>query len=399
MAVLNQDPSAPPASPEATPEGPPEDSVASMLESGVLTKEALESKEKPAESPEDTVVDEEAPAETLTPESIMQDTLVKPAEDAPDDLLDDSEVTKVISGKKAQEAFKKERAHNKRLREQVAELSSQAQKVAAAEQDLEQFSELKSKTEQYETQIKELENQIGQLDLSRSPTFQAQYDSKIQAAAGKMVQLLVAEQLSPEEASSAVHEILGATGVHAREEIITDTAPAIAATLAAHANTIEELSQTRATALSEWKASAAALEESVAKERLAEMSGRIGDVVSSTVDKVVELGNPYYKTTDNDEWNAQVNHRVNALKGLLLEGDYSKLALYVAEGLVADDLRSRHLSLMQKSKGLEDELKKVIKSGPSFAGSSPQVSAGAPASSVKLGNGPLEDEIANLLNS
>jgi len=374
---------------------PAEDTVESMLESGVLT---LKKDDTPDEDP---VVEPEKPEpepvkEAISPEDLMDDALSKP-DAQPDDLLDDAEVSKVISGKKAQNAFKKERAYNKELRQKVAQLEEAVQKSAAAEQDLEELTELKAKTEGYETQIKSLEDQIGQVDLSRSPQFRQQYDDKINSAAGKMVQLLVAEQLSSEDASAAVREILSAPNLHVREEIIEDTAPGIRGALSAHAISIDEIQQARGTALTEWKASAAALEESASKERLAEMSGHIGEVVSEAVDKVVELGNPYYKQTTNDEWNQQVGHRVDALKGLLLEGDYGKLALYVAEGLVADDLRSRHLLLMQKAKDLESQLSDVVKSGPSFQGTTPQGGNAPAQQEITLGNGTLEDEIANLL--
>ena len=381
--------------------GPVESTIESMLDQETTTvEEPTAAPDKPVD-PEPVVepVAEEAEITALSPEDMMDATPVKEAE-LPEDLLAEEEIEETLEGKQ-RVAFIKERKYNKELKQEVAQLKTELQKYSGMEQDQESLVEARETIEVHEAKIEELTNQIGQLDLSRSPDFKAQYDDKVRANQVKMGELLQAEHFSAEDATRAVRAILSARDLHQREEVIEDTAPSIRGALSALAMGIDDVSSAREAALVDWQASAAAMEETVARERLAEMSGQITKVVESAVEQVVELGNPYYKTTADAEWNKTVEHRNKALKGVLAKGDYKELALYVAEGLVASDLRERHLTLLRERNTLRKELAQVIKAGPTYRG--PTGAGGAPPKpqtpEIKFGNGSMEEDVIATLEN
>jgi len=306
------------------------------------------------------------PAKKEEPEGLRpEDLKTQKKLDLPDDLVPDDKVDALFQGKdKEKNAFLKERGFNKTLRTENQQLKEKLQQTEAAAQDSARAKELETQLEQERQKAKQLEDELGKIDLTRSPAFRSQYDDKINQVGGKMVQTLIAEGVDQNEAVNFVRQVISETKPAARERLIRDMAPGLEGTLSGLAIQIDEVTQTRAAALEKWRETQAALSEVETRQRVAEITGKVDEVTGAAVDEVLKLGNPYFMKTGDTDWNTEVDNRVSQVKGVLLTGDFGKIAPLVAEGLTAADLRHRFAVLLKQKRELESELDSVLKGSP-----------------------------------
>jgi hypothetical protein len=305
-----------------------------------------------------------APEDLAASSSLASDSL-------PADLIKEEDADAIFKKDvKAKDAFLKERAYNKTLREQLREAQSAllvAQDNSYTPEEIEQYQ---SELESYKQRVQELEDDLGKIDLTRNPTFRQQYDDKINQIGNKLVEVLTGEGLDQEEATTFARQLIQEQKPSVREQLINDVAPGLRGTLAALGLQAEDVLRSRELALQSWKESAAAMEETENRRRVAELSGKVNDYVASAVEEARKLGNPYYMQTNDPEWNQQVFARQDALKGILISGDLGQMASLVAEGLTAADLRTRYSALLKAKRDLEAELEAVVKGSPRFSGRS-----------------------------
>jgi hypothetical protein len=353
-----------------------------------------------------------APAPTAAPkadapkaDAPKPETQAKPAPLAPTDFADtpvavdepdvikDDEVEQVFRGDEKQKAaFIKERASKKALKEQIKEMQAKLSQAQVDETAKAEADRLRAEYEQSQARIKALEDDLGRLDLTRSPEFRKQYDDRLNQLGGKMVEVLSQEGVAADEANKFVREVMAERRPSARERLIDDMAPGLKGTLLTYATQLDEVVDSRAAAIEKWKETASALEEVQTRQRVSELTGKVDEVAAAAVSEAKNLGNPYFMEIEgNSDWNLQVANRINQVKGLLLTGDFAKLAPLVAEGITAADLRSRYATLNQKLKAAEAELQDVLKGSPRLGGQ-PQA-PGAPREPLKFGAAPLEESI------
>jgi hypothetical protein len=346
--------------------------------------------EKPAPKAEESKPGELKPEDVLDASTLASDKL-------PEDLIREEDADKVFKGDaKAKGAFLKERAYNKTLREQLKDaqsalMAAKADAVAATEAE-----KFKTEVEEYKKKVETLESDIGKLDLTRSPTFRQQYDDRINQIGGKMVEVLAKEGVDQNEAVQFVRQLISEQKPSVRERLIDDMAPGLKGTLSALGIQVDEVVQNRAVALENWKSTAAALEELDTRKRVADMTGKVSEYVSAAVEEAKKLGNPYYVETKDEAWNQEVAQRQDALKGVLLSGDMSKIASFVAEGLTAADLRVRYAKLLKQKRETDSELDAVLKGSPRFSGRPQTPTSGlAEPKRSEVHAVPLEDAITN----
>lgn len=364
-----------------------------MPDEAPAEKEEKEEEAKPAASPEEK-------KEGLSPEDVA-DASALAGDDMPDDLLKEEDTDKVFKKDiKAKDAFLKERAYNKSLREQLKQAQSELMAAKSDSVDPAEVSKFKEEIESYKEKVEKLEADIGQLDLTKSPAFREQYDDKINQIGTKMAKLLTQEGLDQAEAVQFVRQVIAEQRPSAREQLINDMAPGLSGTLAALGLQADEVVQARAAALENWKETSAALEETNIRKQTAQLSEKVEEYTQSALEEAKKLGNPYYMDGKTEEWNAQVQKRKEALKGILLSGDMGKVASLVAEGLTAADLRGRYAKLLKDKREVDAELASVLKGSPNLSGrpSTKGVDSNPPPTGNREKEShavPLEDAITN----
>lgn len=390
MDLLNQDSNAPapkslrtPKAPEPEPEQEPAD-------------EPVVPAAKPAAKIPAKAVQEEV--DPVSAEALAAATPKR--EDAmPEGLLKDEDVNK-FGDKKQREAFIKERAAHKEARVRLQELTQRVQELQSKAADGEQVAALRQQIEAKDAELKKVSDEITKMDLTRSPEFKKRYDDRLNQLGGKAVQALVAEDVSQEEAVALIRQLVSEKRPSMRERAIDNVAPSLKGTVLAYMQQYDDVVQERTLALSKAKETAAAIDEAESRGRLAALSGRVDQVTDAAIEQAKTLGSPYYReVAGNDEWNAGVSSRRQALKGIMLGMDMTQIAPLVAEGLTAPDLRNRYGALLKQFKALEAEHTKVIGAAPRIGRSAPsQLSVQPQKSRVTLGTGDIADEAARLLD-
>jgi hypothetical protein len=334
------------------------------------------------------------PAKKEEPEGLRpEDLKTQKKSELPDDLVPDDKVDALFQGKdKEKNAFLKERGFNKTLRTEVQQLREKLTQVEAAAQDSARAKELETQLEQERQKARQLEDELGKIDLTRSPAFRSQYDDKINQVGGKMVQTLISEGVDQNEAVQFVRQVIAETKPAARERLIRDMAPGLEGTLSGLALQIDEVTQTRAAALEKWRETQAALSEVETRQRVAEITGKVDEVTGAAVSEVLKLGNPYFMKTDDADWNKEVEQRVAQVKGVLLTGDFAKIAPLVAEGLTAADLRMRYSALLKQKREVDAELDAVLKGAPRLGTRAAPASFENPADSQAIKEGQSFEE-------
>ncbi len=358
--------------------------------------------EKPSEKPPETKPKVElSSVDELSPEALAK--AMKPDESKlPDELIKDNEIEK-FPDKKQRDAFAAERAAHKQARQRLQELTEKVNELSSKAQDAEAVQELRQQIEAKDAELKKVSDEMAKIDLTRSPEFKKQYDDRMNQIGQKAVQVMVSEGLDQNEALQLVRQLVAETKPSAREALLDETMPSLKGTVLAYLNQFDEVSEARALALEKAKETAAAIDESETRGRLAALAGRVDETTDKAVKDAVALGSPFYKKMDGDdyaEWNSAVDNRINTLKGVLLKPDLDQLAPLVAEGLTAPDLRQRYSGLLNQYKALEAEYKEVVGQTPNL-GRNPTAQAEAPPQKreLNIGSGDIQDEVSRMLDS
>lgn len=343
-------------------------------------------------APKPDVLSDLVSAEALAAQAVRKE------DQFPSDLLKDDEISK-LPERKQREAFIKERAAHKEARTKMQELTQRIAELQAKADDGEQLLPLRKQLEEKDSELKRLSDEMARIDLSRSPEFKKRYDDRLNSLGGKMVQALVSEGVQPEEATELIKSLVGEQKLSVRESTLDSSAPSLKGTLLAFLSQFDEVAQERTLALEKSRETAAAIDEAERRGRLSAMAGKIDQVSDKAVQEAQARGSPYYKEVEgNDEWNAQVARRKQALKGLLLSMDPEKIAPFVAEGLTAADLLSRYGTLLKRQRELEQELADVIGQAPKLGQRMPGHVAAAPApAAIDFGSGDIADAVTRML--
>lgn len=388
MDLLNQDSNAPAPKSLRTPKAPEPEQEPADEPVVPAAKPAAKIPAKAVQEEVDPVSAEALAAATPKREDAM-----------PEGLLKDEDVNK-FGDKKQREAFIKERAAHKEARVRLQELTQRVQELQSKAADGEQVAALRQQIEAKDAELKKVSDEITKMDLTRSPEFKKRYDDRLNQLGGKAVQALVAEGVSQEEAVALIRQLVPEKRPSMRERAIGNVAPSLKGTVLAYMQQYDDVVQERTLALSKAKETAAAIDEAESRGRLAALSGRVDQVTDAAIEQAKTLGSPYYReVAGNDEWNAGVSSRRQALKGIMLGMDMTQIAPLVAEGLTAPDLRNRYGTLLKQYKALEAEHTKVIGAAPRIGRNQPsQLSVQPTKAKVSLGTGDIADEAARLLD-
>jgi hypothetical protein len=213
-----------------------------------------------------------------------------------------------------------------------------------------------------ERQIEELENELGRLDLSRSPEFNRQYGQPIQEIDNLSTTILRRAGMEESDATRLINQIASEPDLRQREIIIEDVdnlqlPPSLMGSLIQNSVRRDELVQVREKALQDWKSSRAAVEERAVQERQARDAKEVRALLSTAINSVRAENNPFYKRTEADSsWNEVVDHFESAVTGVLQRNDKNEIAKLVAHGLTFPRLLSRYSTERSRRQALERDM-------------------------------------------
>lgn len=304
-----------------------------------------------------TTIPTTAPAPATDPDDMPDDILsaVKaakaPVPTTPPPATEDGELTPVPTegvppaAKPIIERYAYEAREERRRRKEMEVKMAEA---APATEDAKKMQE----------RVQQLENELGRLDLERSPAFQDQYGRPIQLVEAKATSVLVRAGVGEDVAKKVLEQVFSKTDIRQQERVFDDldveVSPAIVGAVLQLAVERDEASQARAKALGDWKASRASVEERANREKQARDVKDAQGLLSTALEEVRSGGNPFFTRSDaNSEWNVGVvTHFEEATLGVLQRNDPKEIATLVAHGLTFPRLltqfakeRERRLSM------------------------------------------------------
>lgn len=276
---------------------------------------------------------------------------VVPAATVNNEAAEQAEIAKFDPKSKA--AIIKERAANKQLREEIEALRN---KPASSTSD-EELAQLRQKVTEYETKYSDLEQRIGEVSLAESPAFKDAFDNKITALYQRGMKILMQDGLAQEDAHKIIQAAATIARPSEREALFSNEASGVAVTLATLFNSVDELKENRQVALTNWKATKVAQEESSSQNMTFASRTRIKQDVAEAVQVLRSEKNGFYmESPANQEWNQGVQQRVSLLEGVLQRSDPKQIVRLVADGLTAPEFRKLYTALSAKYNTLKAEV-------------------------------------------
>ena len=277
---------------------------------------------------------------------------------------DDYEPPEVKGDTKAAHAWKSVKQERKQLRDKVKELEAALEAKPKPE---EQRSPEEAET--LRKQVETLEQKLGEYDLASTSSFKQQYEQPLMQVVKRGANILVRSGKSAEEASSVMTKITDPTlTLDQIQDIIADEPIAVQGALMTAVSEFGELAERRAEALQHWNETKAALKDQETRETEVKLAQDVDQATQTALQKVLEEGNWMYAAGDNPEWNAQVQERVTAAKGILRTGSREELVKYVLEGIAARPLRQMFEETYQLAESRKAELDKVVGRQPGYRG-------------------------------
>jgi len=310
--------------------------------------------------------------------AVPTDVLPKPAAPAPA-VVDDSEdpMPEEVErgGAKAKNAWTKTKAEKRELRNKVKELETQL----AARGEPQKPPEMQ-KLLDMQTQIAQYEQQLGELDLTRTKGFKARFDIPLERVDARIGAMLQRSGLQPADVK-ALSERLVATSVDEAQGLVSDLPVAVQGAVYTALMEREQLVSDRGEALKNWRDTRAAIEQTAAVDEDIQLARNIDKDTSAAVQKAVEAGNWMYNSTGGKvkEWDEAVQARTQAVRGILRSAPQEDLVRWVVEGVTAPPLRALYLKEKARADGLAAELAQRQNLRPGVRGGAPAaVSTPAP---------------------
>lgn len=137
-------------------------------------------------------------------------------------------------------------------------------------------------------QIRKLQDEIGRMDLARSPEFQEKYDAPIRTATDEVTQLLLANGMQQNEAVELAREII-TSDPQTIPERITNLPTYVQGQIMVKATAADKLWGARTQALEEWKQSAEGLAAVAARGSAVIDAQRVSQLADSAISLIKGL--------------------------------------------------------------------------------------------------------------
>jgi len=351
--------------------------------------------EEPAAEPEKEPA-EEAEAPFVPPQALGKEE-PKPEEDD-----DDYTPPEAQGDTKAAHAWKSVKQERKQLKAENAEL---AEKISALEAKLSEAPPQEDTSKSTEElvalreQVATLEGKLGEYDLSSTSSFKQKFDQPIMQVVKRGASILTRTGVEAADAQKLMAQITDPSKtMDDIQDVIADYPMAVQGALMNVVGEFGELAERRSEALAHWKETKAAMKDHESRETEVKIFQDVEKNTQAALDSLLKEGNWMYAPGDNEDWNKQVNERVQTAKGVLRSASREDLVKYVLEGVAARPLRQMFESTYKLAEERKAELDKLVGAQPGFRGS-PDAGKPKDPASAKKGTPQQPGDVINSLFS
>ena len=326
----------------------------------------------------------------LAPPAAQAATKQAAASTPSDELTPPPEVA--AAGKKGVDAWTAAKREAKEVKRQMDALNQELTelKAKAGQTSTTEVEGMKTKMQELEAKLKDaesgraaLENQVGQLDLSKTKAFKDKFDVPLNTKFKQGVQDLSKAGIDAKTAQDLMTRLIDPSRTDEQiQDMLQDLPPLIQGSVYHRVTEMIQGQKQRAAALKDWKATQAAMSEQTQRERETAQSKAMEQSLDTAMDKLREEGSWLFMKSDtNDNWNTQLSERIDAVRGVLQSGDAPTLAKYVADGLAARTYRTLYEAKSKEVNKLVRELEISRGAQPSLGG---EGSLAQPVDSTKV---------------
>jgi hypothetical protein len=259
-------------------------------------------------------------------------------------------------------------------------------------------------------QVADYETQIGQIEITRSKSFQERYDSPVLRARAKAARDLSTLTEQPVEETMKIVQQLEQVGSMAEaKQMLSGEAPEVRAAALLALTEIREAMDTRSKAIEDWRNTQPLLETEA--DRMNE-SEKLRQVVDATSEAVKVLARPpeeqgegswiYMDVPDDPEWATRRQDLVRSARAVLRDAGVvpsPELARVVMEGVAARVYRDFGQKQFQRAQELQAALDRRNRAMPRLNGGDPGDRTPTPHQPIEIK--PMDPEVGltNMLNN
>ena len=291
----------------------------------------------------------------------------------------------VRKGDKAIATWKQLNAELDTYKSKAAEVERDRELLTAQLKELEEKLAAAPKAEDVEAAKKraaEYEDELGKIDVTRSPRFQEMYEKPIRELFGKVVQQFM-KAGHPQELAVQKARLVFKPGMQdpqAIAQVLEDESSLVVGAVSALLDEREALAQRREDALENWRQEQAAGAEDMKRREAATISEQLNKHAAAGFGRALKEGSWLYKEGVDDNWNNGVKARKDAVMGFIRGGKPDELAYLVAEGVAAPTYRQLANRYKAEADDLRDQLTRIGGNRPGVGGGAPAApGTGAPA--------------------
>ena len=228
----------------------------------------------------------------------------------------------------------------------------------------------------------ELEDTLGQIEITRSERFKELYDKPINEVFGKVVRQFIKGGATQEQAIAKARSVFkpGMQDPQALSAALEDESSLVVGAVSALLDEREVLAQRRDEAIQNWQQERAAGEQDRIRRDAATISDQLTKAAESGFSRAVKEGSFLFQEGADPKWNEGVKTRRDAVMGFIRGGRPDELAYLVAEGVASPVYRNAYARVKAENEDLKAQLAAISGVRPGTgAGSRP--AAAVPASS------------------
>lgn len=327
---------------------------------------ASRSKEASPEPPEDrnlSAAFDDIPEDLLPQPKAPVSKAVDQKPPEPD--ADAEEVKKLIEN---QDPPKEHKAWAK-VKHQLSEVEKENLSLKSRIEELQTTTLSSEERVSYEDRIKELEEELGRENLTKSPAFKAEYDGKKEQNALRFKGLLQRELGYKPEDAEQIYDKASGLGLREQVNYLAQEAPELHGLLANILLENRTIDENKAQALTDWRAKQAALSESQQHTQKVQTARQLEETLNTVFAELADTGNVFFKPASGNSpkaltWNENLGLTKQAVKRVMLENKYPEVSRLVALGHTADKYKQLADSLAEENARLHKENKELIAAKP-----------------------------------
>lgn len=314
-----------------------------------------------------------------------------PAPGAPLEPTDDDAVPDHVTrkGDAAVTTWKAARAEAKALKQRVEDVERDR---AVKETEL---AELRKKLEtapseeklkELEERIKNYEDELGRIDVTRSRVFQEQYVRPVNELFSKVVRTFVKAGRDERQAIELARAVFkpGMADPRELERALPDENSVTIGAVSALLEDRDALVAKHDAAIQDWRQTREAAELEERRRAASEMGAQLTRVSEGAIEAAVKDGSWLFKPGEDEGWNRSVQARRDAVAGYLRAGKPEDIARLVAEGIASPVYRKGYEQLRAAYDELKGKYEAVVSGRPGVRNSAPAPDGGpAPAARPK----------------